>query len=89
MAGRVALVSSVIYGSLLHSFIVYKWPMSLLCFLVRAIHNFVWTGSISSKILVMVQWDDCCRPKEEGGIGLKRLHHLNSALLCKLAECSL
>ena len=41
MAGRVALVNSVIYGSFLHSFMVYKWPTSLLRRMEKAIRNFI------------------------------------------------
>ena len=27
MAGRLALINSVVYGSFLHSFMIYKWPV--------------------------------------------------------------
>ena len=85
MAGHLALVILVIYGSFLHSFMVYKCSTSLLHLIEKSIRNFIWTGSISTKKLVMVSWDDCCRPKKEGGLGLKRLYGINSAMLCKLA----
>ena len=51
----------------------------------KAIHNFIWSGSINVKKLVTPKWDVCCTPKEEGGLGLKRIHHINFAMLCKLA----
>ena len=57
MAGRVALVNSVIYGSFLHSFMVYKLPISMLRRMEKAICNFIWTGFIFSKKLVTVKWD--------------------------------
>ena len=41
LAGRVALISSVIYDSLLHSFQNYKWPRSLLSKMTKAIWNFI------------------------------------------------
>ena len=85
MAGRVALVNSVIYGSFLHSFMIYKWPLLMLKFMEKSIRNFIWTDSISEKKLVTVKWDSCCSPKEEGGLGLKRLHLINTSMLCKLA----
>ena len=85
MVGHFALVNSVIYGSFIHSFMIYKCPMVLLRFMEMMIRNFVWTGSTCNKKLVTVKWDDCFHPKEEGGLGIKRFHCLNSAMLYKLA----
>ena len=85
MAGRIALVNSIIYGSFLYSFMIYKWPSFLLKWMEKALQNFIWTGSIHSKKLVTVKWDVCCSPKEQGGLSLKRLYLINSAMLSKLA----
>ena len=41
MAGRLALVNSVIYGSFLHSFIIYRWPILMLKKMEKTIHNFI------------------------------------------------
>ena len=87
MAGRLSLVKSIIYGSFLHSFLVYKWPASLLKTLEKAICNFLWIGSIFQKKLVTIKQDQCCKPFDEGGVGLKRLHSLNKAFLSKIAWC--
>lgn len=84
-AGRVALVSSMIYGSLLHSFQIYRWPSFLLSKMTKAIRNFIWSDSILQKKLVQVSWKKCCRPKEEGGLGLRDLSLLYKALLKKFA----
>ena len=75
MAGRIALVSSMIY----------KWPSSLLKRMEKAIRNFIWTGSIHFKKLIMVKWDVCSIPKDEGGLSLRRLHTVNSTFLSKLS----
>ncbi|PNX73126.1 hypothetical protein L195_g029024 [Trifolium pratense] len=32
----------------------------------------------------MVGWDVCCLPKNEGGLGIKRPHHMNNAFLVKM-----
>ena len=81
MAGCLALVSSVIVDSFLHSFMIYKWPISLFRSMEKAIRKFIQIGSINSKKLVSIKWVDYYRPKDEGGLGLKRLHVLNSAML--------
>ena len=85
MAGHLSLINSIIYGSFIHSFLVYKWPSLLLKSLERCLKNFLWTGSTISKKLVSVHWDICCSPLDEGGLNLKCLHLLNSSMLSKLA----
>ena len=35
--------------------------------------NFLWTpniGSIETKVIPLVAWDDVCRPESEGGLGI-------------------
>ncbi|XP_048226626.1 uncharacterized protein LOC8282881 [Ricinus communis] len=66
MAGRLALINSVIFASLLHTFMMYRWPSSLLKSIEKAIRNFLWTGSVSYKKLVTVKWGHCCKPISEG-----------------------
>ncbi|XP_074292159.1 uncharacterized protein LOC141619017 [Silene latifolia] len=34
-----------------------------------------------------MKWEKCCTPKEEGGLGLKNVHHWNKALLGKYTAC--
>ena len=51
----------------------------------KAIRNFLWTGSIHCKKVILINWDTCCSPIDEGGIGLKRLFCLNKALLGRVA----
>ncbi|WCJ39165.1 DNAse I-like superfamily protein [Euphorbia peplus] len=85
MAGRVTLVNFVIMGSLVHSFIVYKWHINLINEITRCIRNFIWTGAVDGRKLVTVPWNLCLRSQREGGLGLKNLQLMNRALLGKLA----
>ena len=66
MASRLALINYVIYGSFLHSFMVYRWPFNLIKNLKKSIRNFIWTGDVKTKKLVSVNWVQCCAPTEEG-----------------------
>ena len=52
MAGRMTLIHFVITSSLLYSFTIYKWPISLLSMIERSMRNFLWTSSINKKKLV-------------------------------------
>ncbi|XP_042499710.1 uncharacterized protein LOC122077876 [Macadamia integrifolia] len=85
LAGRVELVKSVIMSMPAHSFAVYWWPSSLITTLERWMRNFVWSGEIDATKKIVVNWDQCCKPKEEGGLGLRRLRDMNKAMLCKTA----
>lgn len=70
MAGRITLVNSVITGALIHS-IIYKWPKKLLNTLNRAVGNFIWSGCIVEKKLVVVPWSLCTNSFRQWVLGLR------------------
>ena len=45
--------------------------------------NFVSSGDINRRGSVPVRWSRCCRPKSEGGLGIKSLEVMNEALVAK------
>ena len=83
LAGCATLIRSVITSTFVHSFMIYKWPSSLLSLINRKLRNFLWTGSCEESKLVRVAWDRCCRPYSQGGLGLKDIGLLNDSLLRK------
>ncbi|KAJ0074645.1 hypothetical protein Patl1_37495 [Pistacia atlantica] len=83
LAGRVQLVQSVVQAMLLHSFMIYKWPLTLLKRVMQWIRNFIWSGDLDKRKLVTISWDTICLPKSEGGLGLRNLIALNKAALLK------
>lgn len=82
--GKLQLVQSIIHGMLIHSFMVYLWPMSLLKKLDAAIKNFVYMGNIDSKKLVTVSWKTICQPFAIGGLGICSMKRINQAAMLKL-----
>ncbi|KAK3222011.1 hypothetical protein Dsin_009036 [Dipteronia sinensis] len=84
LAGRATLIKLVITGSFVHSFMIYKWPSSLLRLVNRKLINFLWTGSCEETKLILVAWDRYCKPYSQSGLGLKDLGLLNDSLLKKL-----
>ncbi|KAK3230190.1 hypothetical protein Dsin_002071 [Dipteronia sinensis] len=84
LAGRATLIQSVITGSFVHSFMIYKWPSSLLRLVNLKLRNFLHTGSCEETKLIRVAWNRCCKPYSQGGLGLKDLGLLNDSLLKKL-----
>ncbi|GJY68313.1 hypothetical protein Tco_0471295 [Tanacetum coccineum] len=49
----------------------------------RILKNFLWTGGGSNKGIVSVSWKEICKPKSQGGLGLRSAHFWNEALLAK------
>lgn len=45
--------------------------------------RFLWGGSEDVRKIAWVSWDHCCKPKSEGGLGVKDLESFNLALLGK------
>ncbi|XP_062028777.1 uncharacterized protein LOC133744735 [Rosa rugosa] len=82
-AARLQLISSVTQSQLLHSFQVYSWPRPLLLKVQQWTRYFFWSGDPLKKGLALIAWDTCCRPLDQGGLGLKNLFHFNRALLLK------
>lgn len=81
---RVQLVKSVIYGSLLYSFQVSAWPISLLKKIDAWIRNFIWSGDVSIRKLVIVSRDKVCSPFDEGGFDIRPIRAINEASTLKL-----
>ncbi|XP_042515366.1 uncharacterized protein LOC122089737 [Macadamia integrifolia] len=84
MAGRAELIRSVILGMPIHNFSIYWWPESVIKTVERWIRNFLWSGDISTVKKITVKWEEICRPKEEGGLGIRRLRDVNCAVISKL-----
>ncbi|GJS68244.1 putative RNA-directed DNA polymerase [Tanacetum coccineum] len=81
MAGRLQLIRSVI-GSM-HVFwaSVFIIPNGVLVDIEQCMRNFLWSPGASLKGKAKVAWDVVCLPKDEGGLGIRRLDHFNSALM--------
>jgi len=83
--GRVELVKSVIQGTLLYSFQVYAWPVSLIKSLDKWICCFNWSSDIATRKLVTVAWNKVAAAFAEGGLGIRPLRLLNHVAMLKLA----
>ncbi|XP_074297547.1 uncharacterized protein LOC141628284 [Silene latifolia] len=82
-AGRLTLVNSVL--NTLHSYwaSIFLIPNGILNKINNLCRNFLWKGSSEYKGAPNVNWDQCCLPKEEGGLGIKDVKKWNKALLGK------
>lgn len=78
-AGRLELIRSVIQGVECFWLHAFPLPPSVLERIIRLCRVFLW-GSKRTP----VGWDDVCRPKEEGGLGIRHLATWNMAILSKI-----
>lgn len=49
----------------------------------RLMRKSLWGGSDVNGKIAWVKWDDVCKPKESGGLGIKDLFIFNKALIGK------
>ncbi|CAN1786346.1 Putative ribonuclease H protein At1g65750 [Linum perenne] len=59
-------------------------PASILNVIDCRIRRFVWGGSNDQRKIHLVSWDIICRPKSQGGLGLRKARELNEAYTMKL-----
>ncbi|KAF5201766.1 RNA-directed DNA polymerase (reverse transcriptase)-related family protein, partial [Thalictrum thalictroides] len=83
--GRVVLIQSVLSSIPIHNMGIYKWPRRCLEEGEAAIRNFLWSGDPTQRRAITLKWESVCKPREEGGLGIRKLRELNLSLLMKLA----
>jgi hypothetical protein len=83
LGGRIVLINAVL-NSLPIFFLSYlKMPVKVWREVVKIQRNFLWGGLKNKKGMCWVKWSEICKPKREGGLGIKDLRLMNSSLLAK------
>jgi hypothetical protein len=67
-AGRLELIKSVLFNILAYWYLSYDFPISIIQEVERILANFLWKGRMHT-----MSWNDICKPKSEGGFGLRRV----------------
>ena len=81
--GRLQLISSVLYNVQMYwcsLFIIPKYTTSKI---EQIFSNFLWSGKMGSARHAKIRWESVCLPKEEGGLGLRRVKDSNDANVMK------
>jgi len=81
MAGRVELVKSVLVSMSIYWTSAFLLPRKVLKEVESIMIHFIWGGPTK---WVAVAWKDICKPKKEGGLGLRRLKDWNDAGMVRL-----
>ncbi|XP_074265589.1 uncharacterized protein LOC141588030 [Silene latifolia] len=85
-AGRLVIVRSVLNS--LHSYwaSIFIIPKGIMKRIEAVCRNFLWDNSADYRRSPLVGWDTVCRPKEEGGLGLKDQEVWNKAMIGRLVD---
>ncbi|XP_057447160.1 uncharacterized protein LOC130738983 [Lotus japonicus] len=81
--GRICLIKSVFSSLPLHFLSFFKMPPGIIKRCNSIMLNFLWGGADGVRKTAWVSWDNICRPKSEGGLGVKNWRLFNVALLAK------
>ncbi|KAF7815401.1 putative ribonuclease H protein At1g65750 family [Senna tora] len=84
LAGRVTMVQSVTSAILNYAMQTAVLPVSLCNVVDKLNRHFIWGCSSTHRKTHLVAWDNVCKPKSSGGLGLRHVRHQNSAFMFKL-----
>ncbi|XP_074266072.1 uncharacterized protein LOC141588533 [Silene latifolia] len=84
--GQVVWCEAVL--SSLHSYwaSMFVLPKGIINRIEATCRNFLWDSSAEYRRVPLVAWDKICRPKEEGGLGLKNQESMNKAMVGRLVN---
>ncbi|PNX84009.1 ribonuclease H [Trifolium pratense] len=81
--GRVVLLNSVLAAIPIFYLSLFKMPVGVWKKIIRLQRRFLWGGAAGASKIPWVNWQDVCRSKKEGGLGVKDLRIMNISLLAK------
>ncbi|GJY18410.1 hypothetical protein Tco_0389901 [Tanacetum coccineum] len=81
-AGRHQLVISVLSSMHIYWASVFILPMGIINHIEQLMSGFLWCQGDMKRGKAKVLWEDVCLPKQEGGLGIRRLENFNVALMC-------
>jgi hypothetical protein len=83
LGGRIVLINAVLSAIPVFYLSFMKMPVKVWKEVVKIQRSFLWGGLSKRSHTCWVKWDDICRPKKEGGLGIRDLRLVNSSLLAK------
>lgn len=83
MGGRCTIVNSILTTMPLYCMSIFPLPKKVATQLKTLQCNFLWGGNVDLRKMAWVKWNDLCKPKKDGGLGIKDLLLFNKALLSK------
>jgi hypothetical protein len=84
LPSRLILLQAVLQALPIYSFSALAAPKFVLTTIKCLQRNFIWQGLNTGKKIALVSWDKLCRPKEQGGLGLRDPFIMNKVLSAKI-----
>ncbi|VFQ84277.1 unnamed protein product [Cuscuta campestris] len=78
-AGRCRLINSVLMGIISFWCRLFIIPTMVMKKIHSICRNFLWSSKADNGKVPSVAWEDVCKPKKEGGLGIKNLVNWNKA----------
>ena len=83
-AGRVASINSVLMGIYTFWATIFILPKCVIREINSKCRNFLWGVDEMYKKIPYISWEESCRPKRYGGLGILNLEAWNTASIVKL-----
>ena len=81
--GRVCLLKSVLTSVPLYYMSLFKMSIIVSKYIMRIQRKFLWGWRAKGRKIAWVKWATLCKPRGEGGLGIKSIKLFNKALLAK------
>ncbi|GAU10944.1 hypothetical protein TSUD_112380 [Trifolium subterraneum] len=81
--GRLVLLKYVLSSVPIYFLSFFKAPSGIISTLESIFCHFFWGGSGANNKISWVKWESICSPRENGGLGVRRVKDFNYALLGK------
>ncbi|KAL0282293.1 UNVERIFIED_CONTAM: hypothetical protein Sradi_7265200, partial [Sesamum radiatum] len=82
LAGRAQLIKSVLNSLHVYWASAFMLPKSIIQVLERKMRDFLWKGASGSGY-AKVSWAQVCKPREQGGLGIRSVLHMNQAMMSR------
>ncbi|WVZ60403.1 hypothetical protein U9M48_010430 [Paspalum notatum var. saurae] len=83
MAGRITLINACLTSTPIYHMSMYLFHKTVIERIDRCRRKFLWQGGSGKKKYHLIKWNEVCKDKAQGGLGIKNLENLNISLLCK------
>jgi hypothetical protein len=83
LGGRIVLINSVLNSIPIFYLSFMKVPVLVLKKIIRIQRKFLWGGTKGGRRISWVKWKEVCKPKSQGGLGVRDVGKVNLSLLIK------
>ena len=83
-AGRAQLVQTVLFGVQSYWAQLFIFPAKIIKLIESLCRSYLWSGTRHVTKKALIAWEQVCRPKSEGGMGLINMAIWNKAAVAKL-----